>query len=79
MNWNLLTKSISLASTLPPSPAASSLAFNMILVILMRTTLTRIVFVNNKDKMFTSRYVIDREQKQNKTSTFASFLYPPNI
>ena len=79
-NWNLLTKSISLASTLPPSPPASSLPFNMMMVILikvilMKTTLTWIVLGNEN----VHEQVINREQKQNKTFAFASFLYPPNI
>ena len=80
LNWNLLTKSISLASTLPPSPPASSLPLNMMLVILMKvilmkTTLTWIVLANEN----VHEQVINREQKQNKTFAFASFLYPPNI
>ena len=80
LNWNLLTKSISLASTLPPSPPVSSLPFNMMLVILMKvilmkTTLTWIVLGNEN----VHEQVINREQKQNKTFALASFLYPPNI
>ena len=44
-------------------------------VIFMKTTLTWIVLGNEN----VHEQVINREQKQNKTFAFASFLYPPNI